>query len=114
MFVSAEGEGKYTAGDFDSERALRMGLVNAVVPLEKLEDEGVQWAQEIVAKSPTAIRMLKNAFLADTDGTTGLQVFAGDVTMLYYTMDEAKEGRNAFVEKRTPDFTKFQRLPFHG
>lgn len=91
-----------------------MGLVNKVVPLDQLEDEGVEWAREILAKSSTAIRFLKNAFLADTDGATGLQVLAGDLTMLYYTTDEAKEGRNAFVEKRTPDFTKFTRLPFHG
>jgi naphthoate synthase len=99
---------------YDAQEALQMGLVNAVVPLDELEAEGVRWANEILAKSPTAIRFLKNAFLADTDGATGLQVFAGDATMLYYTTDEAKEGRNAFVEKRQPDFNKFTRLPFHG
>jgi naphthoate synthase len=99
---------------YDAEEALQMGLVNAVVPLDELKAEGVRWAQEILEKSSTAIRFLKNAFLADTDGATGLQVLAGDVTMLYYTTDEAKEGRNAFVEKRQPDFTKHTRLPFHG
>ena len=104
----------YLCRQYDAQEALAMGLVNAVVPLDDLEAEGVRWANEILAKSPTAIRFLKNAFLADTDGATGLQVLAGDLTMLYYTTDEAKEGRNAFVEKRQPDFTKFARLPFHG
>lgn len=104
----------YLCRQYDAQEALQMGLVNKVVPLDQLEDEGVEWAREILAKSSTAIRFLKNAFLADTDGATGLQVLAGDLTMLYYTTDEAKEGRNAFVEKRTPDFTKFTRLPFHG
>ena len=104
----------YLCRQYDAQEALAMGLVNAVVPLDALEDEGVRWAREILAKSSTAIRFLKNAFLADTDGATGLQVLAGDVTMLYYTSDEAKEGRNAFVEKRQPDFARFTRLPFHG
>jgi len=104
----------YLCRQYDAREALQMGLVNKVVPLDRLEDEGVEWAREILAKSSTAIRFLKNAFLADTDGATGLQVLAGDLTMLYYTTDEAKEGRNAFVEKRMPDFTKFTRLPFHG
>jgi len=104
----------YLCRQYDAQEALQMGLVNKVVPLDQLEDEGVEWAREILAKSSTAIRFLKNAFLADTDGATGLQVLAGDLTMLYYTTDEAKEGRNAFVEKRMPDFTKFTRLPFHG
>lgn len=104
----------YLCRQYDAQEAFQMGLVNKVVPLDQLEDEGVEWAREILAKSSTAIRFLKNAFLADTDGATGLQVLAGDLTMLYYTTDEAKEGRNAFVEKRSPDFTKFTRLPFHG
>ena len=100
---------------YDAQEALDMGLVNTVVPLDQLEDEGVKWAQEINEKSPTAIRFLKNAFHADTDGVTGLQILAGDLTMMYYTSDEAKEGRNAFLEsKRQPDFKKFGRLPFHG
>jgi naphthoate synthase len=104
----------YLCRQYDAQEALQMGLVNAVVPLDELEDEGVQWAREILQHSSTAIRFLKNAFLADTDGASGLQVLAGDITMLYYTSDEAKEGRNAFLEKRTPDFSKFQRMPFHG
>ena len=104
----------YLCRQYDAQEAFQMGLVNAVVPLDQLEDEGVQWAREILQKSSTAIRFIKNAFLAETDGATGLQVLAGDITMLYYTTDEAKEGRNAFLEKRQPDFTKFTRLPFHG
>jgi naphthoate synthase len=82
-----------------------------VVPLDRLEDEAVQWAHEILAKSPTAIRLLKAAFNADTDGLAGLQQLAGDATLLYYLTDEAKEGRNAFVEKRKPDFSRFPRFP---
>ncbi len=104
----------YLCRQYDADEAFAMGLVNKVVPLDDLEAEGVIWANEILAKSPTAIRFLKNAFLADTDGATGLQVLAGDLTMLYYTTDEAKEGRDSFVQKRQPDFTKFPRLPFHG
>ncbi|MPZ99366.1 MAG: 1,4-dihydroxy-2-naphthoyl-CoA synthase [Dehalococcoidia bacterium] len=104
----------YLCRQYDAQEALQMGLVNAVVPVGQLEDEGVQWAREILQKSSTAIRFIKNAFLAETDGATGMQVLAGDITMLYYTTDEAKEGRNAFLEKRQPDFTKFTRLPFHG
>ncbi len=104
----------YLCRQYDAHEALAMGMVNTVVPLDELEAEGVRWANEILAKSPTAIRFLKNAFLADTDGATGLQILAGDITMMYYTTDEAKEGRNSFIEKRQPDFTKFDRLPFHG
>src|ERR687884_403597 len=80
---------------YDAQQALEMGLVNTVVPLERLEDEGVQWAREILEKSPMAIRFLKAAFNADTDGLAGLQQLAGDATLLYYLTDEAKEGRNA-------------------
>jgi naphthoate synthase len=104
----------YLCRQYDAQEALDMGLINAVVPLDQLEAEGVKWAREILAKSPTAIRFLKNAFLAETDGANGMQVLAGDITMLYYTTPEAQEGRNAFLEKRTPDFAKFKRLPFHG
>ena len=104
----------YLCRQYDAQEAFQMGLVNKVVPLDQLEDEGVEWAREILAKSSTAIRFLKNAFLADTDGATGLQVLAGDLTMLYYTTPEAQEGRDAFVEKRQPDFAKFTRFPFHG
>jgi naphthoate synthase len=88
-----------------------MGLVNTVVPLEKVEEETIQWCEEILEKSPTAIRFLKAAFNADTDGLAGIQQFAGDATLLYYTTDEAKEGRDAFKEKRKPDFGQFPRFP---
>jgi len=88
-----------------------MGLVNTVVPVDKLEEEGVQWAREILEKSPTAIRFIKAGFNADLDGQTGLQVLAGDATMLYYLTEEGSEGKNAFLEKRKPDFSKFPRRP---
>jgi len=81
------------------------------VPLDRLEAEAVQWAREILEKSPTAIRFLKAAFNADTDGLAGLQQLAGDATLLFYLTEEAKEGRNAFLEKRKPDFSKFPRFP---
>ncbi len=96
---------------YDAQQALAMGLVNAVVPLEQLEDETVQWCREILANSPLAIRLLKAALNADCDGQAGLQMLAGDATLLYYLSDEAKEGRDAFVEKRKPDFSRFPRLP---
>jgi naphthoate synthase len=96
---------------YSAQQALEMGLVNAVVPVERLEEETVQWAREILEKSPTAIRFLKAAFMADTDGLAGLQQLAGDATLLYYLTEEAKEGRNAFLEKRKPDFSKFPRFP---
>lgn len=101
----------YLCRQYSAQEALAMGLVNAVVPLDQLEEETVRWAKEILAKSPTAIRMLKRAFIADTDGLAGLQAFAGDATLLFYLTEEAKEGRNAFLEKRKPDFTRFPRLP---
>lgn len=96
---------------YTAEQALDMGLVNTVVPLDQLEEETVMWCQEILEKSPTAIRFLKAAFNADTDGLAGLQQMAGDATLLYYTTDEAKEGRDAFVQKRKPDFSKFPKFP---
>jgi naphthoate synthase len=96
---------------YGAQEALDMGLVNAVVPLDRLEEETVQWANEILEKSPTAIRFLKAAFNADTDGMAGLQQFAGDATLLYYLTDEAKEGRDAFVQKRRPDFSKYPKFP---
>jgi naphthoate synthase len=101
----------YLCRQYSAQDALQMGLVNTVVPLERLEDESVQWAQEILEKSPTALRFLKAAFNADTDGLAGLQQLAGDATLLYYLTEEAKEGRDAFVEKRKPDFSKFPRFP---
>ena len=88
-----------------------MGLVNAVVPLERLEEETVAWAKEILRNSPTAIRFLKSALNADCDGQAGLQELAGNATLLFYMSDEAKEGRDAFIEKREPDFSRFKRLP---
>jgi naphthoate synthase len=96
---------------YNAQQALDMGLVNTVVPLERLEEETVQWAKEILALSPTALRFLKASFNADTDGLAGLQQLAGDATLLYYTTEEAKEGRDAFKEKRKPDFDKFPRFP---
>ncbi len=96
---------------YDAREALDMGLVNTVVPLEKLEEETLQWCREILANSPLAIRLLKAALNADCDGQAGLQVLAGDATLLYYMTEEAKEGRNAFVEKRPPEFSRFPRLP---
>ena len=88
-----------------------MGLVNAVVPLDQLEAEGVRWAREVMQQSPTAIRCLKAAFNAETDGLAGLQELAGNATHLFYRTDEAKEGRNAFLEKRSPDFSDTGWLP---
>jgi naphthoate synthase len=96
---------------YDAKQALEMGLVNAVVPLERLEDETVQWCREMLANSPLALRLLKAALNADCDGQAGLQMLAGDATLLYYLSDEAKEGRNAYVEKRKPDFSRFPRFP---
>ena len=101
----------YLCRQYNAQQALDMGLINTVVPLDRLEEETVQWCREILEKSPIALRFLKAAFNADTDGLAGLQQLAGDATMLYYLTDEAKEGRNAFVEKRKPDFGKFPRLP---
>ena len=101
----------YLCRQYNAQQALEMGLVNTVVPFDKLEEETVQWCREILANSHTAIRCLKAALNADCDGQAGLQELAGCATMLYYMSDEAQEGRNAFVEKRKPDFTKFPRQP---
>jgi naphthoate synthase len=101
----------YLCRQYDATQALEMGLVNAVVPLAELEAEGIRWCDEILEKSPTAIRFLKRAFNADVDGLAGLQELAGDATMLYYTTDEAHEGSQAFLEKRRPDFSRFPRRP---
>jgi naphthoate synthase len=96
---------------YNAQQALDMGLVNAVVPLAKLEEETVQWCREILANSPLAIRCLKAALNADCDGQAGLQELAGNATMLFYMTDEAQEGRDAFVQKRKPNFGKFPRRP---
>jgi naphthoate synthase len=101
----------YLCRQYNAEQALQMGLVNTVVPLERLEDEGVQWAREILDKSPMAIRFLKAAINADADGAAGLQQFAGDATLLYYLSEEAQEGKKAFMEKRKPNFRRFRRFP---
>jgi len=96
---------------YDANQALEMGLVNAVVPLAELEAETVKWCREILQHSPTALRMLKAAFNADTDGLAGIQELAGNATALYYMTPEGQEGRNAWLEKRPPDFSKFPRRP---
>jgi naphthoate synthase len=96
---------------YDAQQALAMGLVNQVVPLERLEAEGVAWAREVLRHSPTAIRCLKAAFNAETDGMAGLQELAGQATHLFYRTAEGQEGRNAFLEKRDPDFSGSPWLP---
>jgi naphthoate synthase len=96
---------------YDASEALRMGLVNAVVPVSELENEGVKWAREILGKSPLAIRMLKSAFNAELDGQAGIQELAGNATMLYYMTEEAKEFMTAQREKRRPDAARFPWLP---
>jgi len=101
----------YMCRQYNAAEALEMGLVNKVVPLAELEAEGVQWASEILDKGPIAIRFLKAAMNADMDGQTGLQVMAGDATMLYYMSEEGSEGKNAFLEKRKPDFKKYPWRP---
>ena len=101
----------YLCRQYDAQEALDMGLVNKVVPLEDLEKETVEWCEIMLEKSPTALRFLKASFNADTDGLAGLQQLAGDATLLYYTTEEAKEGRDAFKEKRKPDFGQFPRFP---
>jgi naphthoate synthase len=101
----------YLCRQYNAQEALEMGLVNTVVPVEQVEDEGVKWAQEILEKSPIAIRFLKAGFNADLDGQTGIQVLAGDATMLYYMSEEGTEGKTAYLEKRKPNFRKFPRRP---
>jgi naphthoate synthase len=101
----------YLCRQYDAREALMMGLINTVVPVDRLQDEAVQWAREILAHSPTAIRFLKAAFNADTDGLAGIQQLAGDATRLFYMTEEGSEGKNAFLEKRDPDFSKYPRLP---
>src|SRR6266550_3216295 len=96
---------------YDAQQALSMGLVNAVVPLPRLEEETVKWCEEMLQLSPLALRMLKRSFNAALDGQTGIQELAGDATMLFYMTEEAQEGRDAFKEKRKPDFRKFPRRP---
>ncbi len=96
---------------YSAQEALEMGLVNTVVPYETLEEETIRWCQEMLEKSPMALRFIKAAMNAETDGLAGIQQLAGDATLLYYTTEEAQEGRDAFKEKRAPDFSQFPRYP---
>ncbi len=101
----------YLCRRYDAAAALDMGLVNAVVPLERLEDETLEWCRRILEMSPLALRLLKAAFNAESDGLAGIQQLAGDATLLYYMSEEAQEGRNAYLEKRPPRFDKFPKRP---
>ncbi|MDQ3643690.1 MAG: 1,4-dihydroxy-2-naphthoyl-CoA synthase [Actinomycetota bacterium] len=101
----------YLCRQYDAEQALDMGLVNTVVPLDHLEDETVEWCRRILEMSPLALRLLKAAFNAESDGLAGIQQLAGDATLLYYMSEEAQEGRNAYIEKRRPNFEQFPRRP---
>lgn len=96
---------------YNAKQALEMGLVNTVVPVDKLEEETLQWCNEILEHSPLAIRCLKSAFNADCDGQAGLQELSGNATLLYYMTEEGQEGRNAFVQKRKPNYSKFPKRP---
>ena len=96
---------------YDARQALEMGLVNTVVPLAQLEEETIQWCREMLRMSPIALRFLKAAMNADCDGQAGLQELAGNATMLFYMSEEGQEGRNAYLEKRPPDFSRFTRHP---
>lgn len=96
---------------YNAQEALEMGLVNKVVPFDQLEDEVVQWAQEMMQHSPMALRMIKLGLNAELDGQAGLQELAGNATLLYYLTEEAQEGKHAFLEKRKPDFKKFPKFP---
>ena len=101
----------YLCREYDAAEALDMGLVNKVVPVEELEGEGLRWAKDVLKKSPLAIRCLKSAFNADCDGQAGVQELAGNATLLYYLTEEGAEGKQAFLEKREPDFRKYPWLP---
>jgi naphthoate synthase len=96
---------------YSAREAEEMGMVNKVVPFDRLEDETVEWSKTILQRSPMAIRMIKRGLNAELDGQRGLMEFAGDATLLYYLMDEAQEGKNAFLEKRDPDFQQFPKFP---
>ena len=101
----------YLCRQYSAAEAFEMGMVNKVVPIEQLENEGVEWANEALQMSPLALRLLKSAFNAELDGQTGIQELAGNATLLYYMSEEAQEGKNAYLEKRKPDFSKFPRVP---
>ena len=96
---------------YSAVEAERMGLVNKVVPFDRLENECIEWAETMIERSPLALRMMKAGFNAELDGQAGIQELAGDATMLYYTLDEAQEGGKAFLEKRKPDFDKYPQFP---
>lgn len=101
----------YLCRQYSAKEALDMGMVNCVVPLERLEDETMEWCDTILQRSPLAIRMIKRGLNAELDGQRGMMEFAGDATLLYYLMDEAQEGKNAFLEKRNPNFSDFPKFP---
>jgi len=101
----------FLCDQYNATEALDMGLVNKVVPLEELEENYVAWAKKIITRSPLAIRMLKSSFNAELDGQAGIQELAGNATLLYYLSEEAKEGRNAFIEKRDPDWSRYPQFP---
>jgi naphthoate synthase len=101
----------YLCKQYNAQEALEMGLVNKVVKVEKLEEEGVTWAKQILEHSPMAIRVLKSAFNAELDGQQGIQELAGNATLLYYMSEEAQEGKKAYLQKRKPNFKKFPKLP---
>jgi naphthoate synthase len=101
----------YLCRQYDAKQALEMGLVNTVVPLAELETETVKWCREMLANSPIALRCLKAALNADCDGQAGLQELAGCATMLFYMTEEGQEGRDAYLERRKPDFSRFPKRP---
>lgn len=101
----------YLCRQYSAQQVLDMGLANTVVPLKDLEKEALQWSREILTKSPIALRFVKAGLNADLDGQTGVQVLAGDATMLFYMTEEGTEGKQSFLEKREPDFSKFPRRP---
>jgi len=101
----------YLCRQYGAAEALDMGLVNTVVPLAELEATTIQWCREMLSKSPTALRFIKLAMNADCDGQAGMMQFAGSATLMYYTTDEGREGKEAFLEKRKPDFSRFKRYP---
>lgn len=101
----------FLCDQYDAQDALQMGLVNKVVPLDQLEPTTIEWCRKIQEKSPLSIRLLKSSFNAELDGQAGIQELAGNATLLYYLSEEAQEGRNAYVEKRPPDFSKFPKFP---
>lgn len=101
----------FLCDQYNAQEALDMGLVNKVVPLNKLEETTVAWCEKMLERSPLALRMLKASFNAELDGQAGIQQLAGDATLLYYLSDEAKEGKDSFLEKRKPDFSKYPKFP---